>query len=159
MPSSFQNTILQRLPQEAIDRLKLKRYLLPAKTPIEQIGREIEHVFFLEQGAASFTATFASGQEIEIGLAGYESVLGASVLLGTRLSLNRVYMQIAGWGYVATAASAKQEFARWTEFAHLVLKYTQAQFIQSAQTAGCNAIHLLPARLARWLLLCDDRMR
>ena len=39
-----------------------------------------------------------------------------------------------------------------------VLRYTQAQFIQSSQTAGCNARHNVQQRLARWLLLCDDRL-
>ena len=91
-------------------------------------------------------------------MAGYESVLGASAFLGTRRSLNRVYMQIEGWGYASQTPVAFQEFQRHGEFQRLVLRYTQAQFIQSAQTAGCNARHSLQQRLARWLLLCDDRL-
>ena len=107
---------------------------------------------------ASMTTTFTDGSQVEIGVAGYESVLGASALLGTHRSLNRVYMQIGGWGYQSKMALGAEEFARHGDFHRLVLRYTQALFIQSSQTAGCNARHNVQQRLARWLLLCDERL-
>lgn len=44
------------------------------------------------------------------------------------------------------------------QFHDLTLRSVQAQFIQSSQTAGCNARHQIEQRLARWLLLCFDRI-
>jgi hypothetical protein len=67
-------------------------------------------------------------------------------------------MQVEGWGYQSKIARAAKEFSLHGEFHQLVLRYTQAQFIQSTQTAGCNAHHPLEQRLARWLLLCHDRI-
>ena len=79
-------------------------------------------------------------------------------MMGTRRSLNRVYMQIAGYGYSSPTAIATKEFKRAGKFHDLTLRYLQAQFIQSAQTAGCNARHTVEQRMARWLLLCSDRI-
>ncbi|WP_419806128.1 Crp/Fnr family transcriptional regulator [Terriglobus sp.] len=115
-------------------------------------------MIFVEDGVASMTTLFQDGEEVEVALAGYESVLGASSMLGTSRSLNRVFMQIKGWGYTTSKAVASEEFRKHGEFERLVLRYTQAQFIQTAQTAACNASHTVRQRLARWLLLCSDRM-
>ena len=157
-PQIFHNVILRNLPPEVVQRLDLVRVKLPPEKEIEYPGNEIRHLFFVEDGMASMTTTFLDGSQVEFGVAGYESVLGASALLGTRRSLNRVYMQITGWGYQAKMALALEEFSRHGDFHRLVLRYTQAQFIQSSQTAGCNARHSIQQRLARWLLLCDERL-
>ena len=156
--SGYRNTVLKNVSPIVVERLQLKRINLPRLHEMERPLEEIRHLIFLEDGIASMTTLFANGDEVEVALAGYESVLGASSLLGTSRSLNRVYMQIGGWGYTTTRAIASEEFARHGEFERLVLRYTQAQFIQTAQTAACNASHTVKQRLARWLLLCSDRM-
>lgn len=155
----FRNTILKNLSPPVVERLQVKRIDLPRLHEMERPGAEIKNVIFLEDGVASMTTLFEDGDEVEVALAGYESVLGASSLLGTSRSLNRVYMQIKGWGYTTTRAIASEEFNKHADFERLVLRYTQAQFIQTAQTAACNASHTVRQRLARWLLLCSDRMQ
>jgi CRP-like cAMP-binding protein len=131
---------------------------LPIGREIEFPDNEIRHLFFLEAGVASMTNTFADGGQVEVAVYGFEAVLGTSYLMGTRRSLNRVYMQIAGYGYSTKSASAVQEFELHSEFRGLVLRSVQDQFIQTSQTAGCNARHQVQQRLARWLLLCHDRV-
>jgi CRP-like cAMP-binding protein len=153
----FKNGLLQKLPHEVIARLELQPVDLPVNREIEYPGNHIDHLFFLEEGMASMTATFEDGFQVEIALAGSESVLGASSMMGTRRSLNRVYMQVGGYGFSSRTAIATREFDRGGAFHDLTLRYLQAQFIQSAQTAGCNAHHTVEQRLARWLLLCADR--
>jgi CRP-like cAMP-binding protein len=153
----FKNGLLQRFDSETLRRLDLKLVDLPVDREIEFPGNRIEHLFFIEEGMASMTTTFGDGSQVEVGLAGWESIQGASVLMGTKKSLNRVYMQVAGHGYSTTTCLAATEFKRCSLFHDLTLRYLQAQFIQSAQTAGCNARHSVQQRLARWLLLCADR--
>jgi len=155
---TFKNLLLQRLDPEAIDRLKLERVELPVNREIEFPGSRIAHLFFIEEGVASMTATFEDGFQVEVALAGTEAVLGTSSMMGTRRSLNRVYMQIGGYGYSSSMSLATQEFKRGEKFHDLTLRYLQAQFIQSAQTAACNARHSVEQRMARWLLLCADRI-
>jgi CRP-like cAMP-binding protein len=156
--TQFRNTLLRHLPVDAIDRLQLTQMQLPIRREIEFPGNEIKHLFFLETGIASMTTTFLDGSQVEVALCGFEAVLGASFLMGTRRSLNRVYMQIPGYGYSTKSALAAEEFKRHGEFHRLILRHNQAQFLQTAQTAGCNARHSIRQRLARWLLLCDDRV-
>jgi CRP-like cAMP-binding protein len=88
---------------------------------------------------------------------GYESMIGVSALMGTRKSLNRIYMQIPGHGYFCPVEAAAKEFQLGTGFQAICLRYVQAQLDQAAQSAGCNAKHKFEPRLARWLLLCADR--
>jgi CRP-like cAMP-binding protein len=155
---AFKNVILQRLRPEVIDRLELQRVELPVGREIEFPGSGIANLLFIEEGIASMTVTFQDGFEVEVALAGPESILGTSSMMGTRRSLNRVYMQIGGWGYASVLSVATKEFKRAEQFHDLTLRWVQAQFIQSAQTAGCNARHTVEQRMARWLLLCADRV-
>ncbi|MDP9049859.1 MAG: cyclic nucleotide-binding domain-containing protein, partial [Acidobacteriota bacterium] len=95
----FANTLLQSFDSELIGRLHLKSVAFKVGHEIEFPGKPIKHLFFLEEGMASMTTTFKNGREVEVGMFGYESVIGVSALMGTKQSLNRVYTQIAGWGY------------------------------------------------------------
>jgi CRP-like cAMP-binding protein len=93
----YANTLLQSFDSELIDRLHLKSVAYKVGQEIEFPGKPIKHLIFLEQGMASMTTTFRNGREVEVGMFGYESVIGVSALMGTKQSLNRVYTQIAGW--------------------------------------------------------------
>ena len=78
--------------------------------------------------------------------------------MGTKKSLNRVYTQIAGHGYILPRGGReKMSSALAGHFQFLALRYVQAQLVQAMQSAGCNAKHNFEQRLARWLLLCADR--
>jgi CRP-like cAMP-binding protein len=158
MPVKFANTLLQSFDSELIARLHLKSVEFKVGHEIEFPGKSIKHLFFLEEGMASMTTTFRSGREVEVGMFGYESVIGVSALMGTKQSLNRVYTQIAGWGYRCRFETAVAEFGRCGPFQRLALRYVQAQLVQCAQSAGCNAEHSNEQRLARWLLICADRV-
>src|SRR5476651_2206545 len=95
----YANTLLQSFDSELIDRLRLKSVTFKVGHEIEFPGKPVKHLFFLEEGMASMTTTFTNGTEVEVGMFGHESVIGVSALMGTKQSLNRVYTQIAGWGY------------------------------------------------------------
>ena len=157
--SRFKNKILQHLPPEVIARMQLRTVQLPVEREIEYPGDRIDHMVFLESGVASMTTTFQDGKQAEVGLFGFEAAIGVSALMGTKRSLNRVYMQIAGHGYQSPMEAVITEFKTGGQFHKLVLNYVQAQLIQVAQSAGCNISHNLEQRLSRWLLLCADRSR
>jgi CRP-like cAMP-binding protein len=154
----YANTLLQSFDSELIDRLHLKTVAFKVGQEIEFPGKPIKHLIFLEEGMASMTTTFRNGRQVEVGMFGYESVIGVSALMGTKQSLNRIYTQIAGWGYRCRLEAAAAEFCHCGPFQRLALRYVQAQLVQSAQAAGCNAEHSNEQRLARWLLICADRV-
>ena len=142
-----------------IDRLNPRPIKLPVSRQLESPGTPVSHLVFPEQGAASMTTTFMDGTQVEVGLYGYESVIGISALMGTKQSLNRIYMQIPGNGFIASIEDGRREFLHNEHFQRLALAFVQAQLIQVAQSAGCNAKHAVDQRLARWLLTCADRSR
>lgn len=157
-PASYRNTVLTHLQSETIERLELRPVRLEANHELEAPGQEINHLFFIESGVGSMTTLFKDGSQVEVGLFGNESVIGVSSLMGTKRSLNNIYMQVGGDGYMSKTLVATREFRRFGEFHDLALRYVQAQLMQTAQTAGCNARHELEQRLSRWLLLCTDRL-
>jgi CRP-like cAMP-binding protein len=154
---NFQNTMLRNLGPEIRNRLCLQRIQLELKHEIEYPGKPIDYLYFIEEGMASMTTTFFDGSQVEVGMFGYESVIGVSALMGTKRSLNRVYTQIAGYGYACCVESARREFDRGGDFQHLALRYVQTQLVMAIQSAGCHAKHNVEQRLARWLLICADR--
>jgi CRP-like cAMP-binding protein len=155
--SGFKNTLLKALDGDIVKRLRLLPVKFEPKHEIENPGQLIDRLYFLEEGMASMTTTFRDGSQVEVGMFGYESVIGVSALMGTKKSLNRVYTQIAGHGYSCQLEDARREFRLGGVFQSLALRYVQAQLVQAMQSAGCNAKHNFEQRLARWLLLCADR--
>jgi CRP-like cAMP-binding protein len=155
--NGFKNSVLKALDAQSIERLGLRKVKFELNHEIEFPGQPIEHLFFVEEGMASMTTTFKDGSQVEVGMFGYESVIGISALMGTKRSLNRIYTQIAGSGYSCGIEIARKEFAMGGLFQTLALAYVQAQLIQTAQSAGCNMKHEVEQRLARWLLICADR--
>ncbi|HVG27771.1 MAG TPA: Crp/Fnr family transcriptional regulator [Acidobacteriaceae bacterium] len=155
--NSFQNTLLRHLDADTIQRLSLRRVEFELLHELEFPGKTITHLFFVEEGVASMTATFLDGSQVEVTMFGFESVVGVSALMGTRRSLNRVYTQIPGFGYSCTIAAAQREFNLAGKFQDLTLRYVHAQLLQALQSVGCNAKHRMEERLARWLLICADR--
>ena len=156
--NSFKNTILSRLEPDSIERLKLSPVQFEVGHEIEYPGKAISNLFFVEKGMASMTTTFEDGAQVEVGMFGYESIIGVSALMGTKQSLNRVYTQVEGHGYLTPVDAGRAEFERAGLFQKLALRYVQAQLVQTMQSAGCNSKHHLEQRLARWLLITADRV-
>lgn len=155
--SKYENTLLKTFDSGLIARLRLASVVFKTGQKIEQPGKPIRYLYFLDSGMASMTTMFPGGTEVEVGMFGYESVIGVSALMGTVQSLNHVYTQVAGTGYRCSYANALKEFSRFGVFHDLCLRYVQAQLVQSSQSAGCASVHKYEQRLSRWLLITADR--
>ena len=155
----FKNAILQHLDTGVIGRLQLRRVELPVRYNLEVPGQIIRNLFFIEDGIGSMTTEFANGVQVETSMFGYESIVGVSALMGVKQSLNRIFMQLAGYGYTCDVARAQSEFRTNGLFQRLALRYVQTQLTLSTQNAACNATHTYEQRLARWLLICSDRAK
>jgi CRP-like cAMP-binding protein len=153
----FKNKILQHLDADIIERLRLRPLQLEVDHPLQIPGESIKQLYFVEAGIGSMTTVFRNGFQVEVGMFGYESVVGVSALMGTKRCLNSIFMQLGGHGFASPIKAAKAEFERHERFHSLALRYVQAQLIQATQSAACNAHHHHDQRLARWLLICADR--
>jgi CRP-like cAMP-binding protein len=157
---SYKNQILASLPKAEISRLA------PHLSPVTlDVGKsllfpdtEITHAYFIESGLASVVVEMANGNTVETGITGKEGMIGIPVLLDTKSMPSRTFMQIAGAGFKIDADRLKKEFEKSDQLRKLVNSYLQAYLVQTAQTAACNRLHDIAPRLARWLLMCHDRM-
>jgi CRP-like cAMP-binding protein len=121
-------------------------------------SRPIEFVFFPLSGMISLMQRLKDGAEIEVGLIGNEGFLGAAPLLGARTSLLTAMVQGDGKALRMSREKFLQHLAASSGLRDTLLLFVQALYTQATQTAACNSRHLLPQRLARWILEAHDRM-
>jgi CRP-like cAMP-binding protein len=136
----------------------MERVALPLKQQLERPRATIEHVFFIEEGFASIVAAVPRGRDTEVGLVGFEGMTGALVVLGDDRSVHDCYMQLAGHGIRIPVAAFRTALAESPTLRLFLLKYVQSLYIQASYTALVNARSKLEERLARWLLMCADRV-
>src|ERR1044072_7041423 len=98
------------------------------------------------------------GSMVEIAVVGRGGMLGTALLSGDDISSHQAVVQIADSDVRMKAEAFKQEIKNKAELNELVHRYLQALFTQMAQTGACNRVHPIAERLARWMLLCQDRL-
>lgn len=158
--SSVHNRLLAKLCPEDFDLLQ--PYLEPVTLNRGDVlitpHQPIEHVYFLEAGITSIIANTAGGRRIEIGLTGRDGLVGTPVLLGVDSTPHETFMQIAGSGLRIEAQKLREAIQQSSSLHALLLRYVQAFTIQTSHTALSNGSHKIEERLARWLLMCHDRL-
>jgi len=156
----LRNHLLGALSEAALASLRphLELVHLAQHDTIVAPAHPIDAVYFPETAVVSFVNTFEDGGTVEVGSAGCEGMVGLSVFLGARTSPVTVLTLIPG---TASRMDA-QAFARLTTgpgaLHAMMLRYTQVYLTQVAQTAACNAAHLVEQRCARLLLATHDRV-
>ena len=155
----MRNRILARL--SAADYALLKPSLvlvdLPVRKLLEVRGRRIEHVYFLESGLASVVVTGASHHSLEVAMIGREGMTGLSVVLAAERSPNETFMQSAGEGWRIAADDLRTAMEKSATLRTTFLRHAHALMTQMAFTALSNGSYKIEERLARWLLMAQDR--
>jgi CRP-like cAMP-binding protein len=136
----------------------LQQVELPLRQTLEEANQPIEHVYFLEDGIASVVGDSKTFGQIEIGIIGKEGVTGLQMILGSEQSPYETFMQVAGAGLRVETRKLRAAMDKSRSLHQLLLGYVQVFMIQTSQTALSNASALLTHRLARWLLMCEDRL-
>lgn len=158
-PPPTSNRILRALPPAEYERLSA--YLEPVEMPLGEVlyrpNEPISHVYFPNRGTVSVICQFEDGKSVEAGMVGNEGMFGVSVFLGSITSPLEALVQLPGDALRMAADVLQKEFKRGEHLQDLLLRYTQAFIVQIAQTSACNRAHPLDGRLARWLLMCQDR--
>lgn len=156
-----ENRLLATLPREVYEKLapNLKRVSLERGTILHHPGETIEDLYFPIDCLLSITITMSDGSTAEAGMVGNREVIGVNAFMGGRETTQTEYIvQIAGSAIKADARSLLDEFDRNKKLRDVLLRYTQALIAQLSQSIGCNSLHVLDQRLARWLLEAQDRI-
>ncbi|MGR3782241.1 MAG: Crp/Fnr family transcriptional regulator [Albimonas sp.] len=158
--SSSRNQLLAAMsPEDAeLIRTALEPVPLPVRQRLEMPNRPIEHVYFPERGVASVIAIGRHDRRAESGLFGRDGMSGLPVVLGDDRSPHETFMQIEGSGRRIESAALREAMDRSPTLRALLLRYVHVRLIQSAQTGLSNAKSRMDQRLARWLLMCRDRI-
>jgi CRP-like cAMP-binding protein len=117
-----------------------------------------DSVYFLEAGLASLVATNSDDESVEVGHIGYEGMAGIHLLLKVEQTPNRTFMQVAGRGIKVPTAALLAAVDEVPSARDLLLRYTHCCELQLAQSALANARYNMSERLARWILMCHDRL-
>ena len=157
--TSIRNQLLAALPPEDFDALQ--SHLEPVELDLKQVliepNQPIEHVYFPQIGYTSIV-TVDPGSNVELGLIGREGLVGVPVVLGVRTAPFRYFIQHAGEGLRIATADLEEVMDERPSLHRVLLRYAQALSVQTSGTAFANAEHTLEMRLARWLLMCHDRV-
>ncbi|MDP1997288.1 MAG: Crp/Fnr family transcriptional regulator [Gallionella sp.] len=122
-------------------------------------GEPIHHVYFPTDSLVSLLTLAEGHQALEVGMVGYEGMLGIPLALGVNDSPVRALVLGSGTALRMASADFRNEFQRSLLLQREVYRYTYELMAQMTQTAACNSFHQVEARLARWLLMTRDRMR
>lgn len=137
---------------------KMEFVSLPAPTILNEIGKPIKSVFFLNSGLASVLSIMADGKTVEVGLCGKEGFVGIPLSAGLRSSPTRTIMQVDGSGFRIAAEDLVVGLREVPELAASLQRFAQEMALQASQVAACNRVHNIDERLARWLLMSQDRL-
>lgn len=155
------NRILAALAPREYERLlpDLEMISLPLEVSLYKSGDFIEYVYFPSDGVVSLITHMKSGPAIEVGLIGSDGMVGIPVLLGDRIAFEEAVVQIEGSALRMKSEKLKDRLKKaHNPLLTELLLYTRVLMKQVAQTAACNRLHTVERRLARWLLMCHDRV-
>lgn len=158
--SRVRNLLLDRLPPEAFEELRpaMVAIDLPIRHEIVRANELTSHVCFIESGLASVVATTRDEEAIEVGHIGCEGLSGVNIVLKVDRTPNRTFMQVSGHGISVPVAAFASMLANNPDANDLMLKYVHCAELQLSHSALANARYKMHERLARWLLMCHDRL-
>jgi len=154
-----QNLLIATLPRG--DRLQLLSQCESINLPLAQVlcepGETTRHVYFPIDSFISLITQIDDTRRLEVGMAGREGMLGVQLALGVARAPLRAMVQGAGAAWRMDATSFGDAIERSTALRHVLQKYVYVLMAQLSTSAACLRFHAIGPRLARWLLMSQDR--
>ncbi len=155
----YTNRLLAALPRKQYERFA------SACEPVELVfgetlsepGERIRNLYFPTESFISLIMPINNHANLEVGLVGNEGMLGISLILGVEVSPLRAVVQGGGAALRIKASSFRREIEQSPALQRELKHYLYVMMGQLAQTAACTHFHVVEARLARWLLMTQDR--
>lgn len=154
------NFILDYLSPEDFVSLEpwLQRETLGFRARLQSPNRRLERVYFIESGVASAVAIGGERRQAEVAIIGREGFVGLPIILADDRSPHEIFMQTEGTGYSIPAAAFRSALEASPSLRHVCLRYAHAYFIQCAASTVANTHAHVDHRLARWLVMSQDRL-
>ncbi|MFF0952933.1 Crp/Fnr family transcriptional regulator [Rhizobium leguminosarum] len=154
------NGLIKLLPDEERRSFTehLERVYLPQGHQIAQAGKALESVYFLSSGIGSVLAVSDGGLKAEAGMFGREGFAPTASSVGANTNPYDIVIQVEGFAHRLPVVLFQEIVAENRVFADLLSRYLYVFAAQVAYTALANAAFKIDQRLARWLLMCHDRL-
>jgi CRP-like cAMP-binding protein len=154
------NKVLLATPDDEYQlmRADLTYIDLPDHLSLHEPTQNIEFVYFPNRGMVSQVVVTKDGRTVEVGVVGNEGYVGAGLAVGLSRSSVREIIQIAGNGFRMIGSALERILRSAPQLQVILSRHTGLQAMQVAQTAACNRLHDIQQRLARWLLMTQDRV-
>lgn len=139
-------------------RPHLEYVSLPNHLVLHQGGGTLEFAYFANRGLISLVVVMKDGKTAEAGIVGNEGFTGTPAAVGLNRSPLQAVVQITGDGFRVEVAALQRALESSPQLQLTLSRYAVLQGMQVAQTAACNRLHDVGQRLARWLLMTQDRV-
>jgi CRP-like cAMP-binding protein len=155
------NKLLAGLSGEVYARLRphFEPYELEYAVNLYDRGQELTHVYFVESGIVSLLVDTGEMSTMEVAMVGSEGMAALPVFLGITISNNRAVVQGSGHALRMTATNFHAECAISDDLPKIMRLFTYSLLMQISRSAVCTRFHSIESRLARWLLMTQDRMQ
>lgn len=153
------NRLLLALPARNLKRLmpELERIHCRRAQILMNADSALDHVFFPDSGVVSVVAVYADGSIIEMATVGREGFTDVQAIFGAKRSSVQLLVQIPGSAAKMSRVAFTRAMQSMPSFRSVMDAYVQAFLEQVMVSAACNGAHNLKQRLARWLLMMQDR--
>ena len=153
------NRILQSIPDQEFRLLRSHLHSVEwtSHEVLYEPPQPLEFLHFPNDGLLSLVAVFTGGKTVEAGIVGKEGFVGLPAAIGLNRSPLREIVQIAGQGVRMQASVLRATLNSAPELRRKLETFAVLLGLQVAQTAACNRLHDVEQRLARWLLMAQDR--
>ena len=160
MPAPQTNLLLDVLSSASRDRILAiaKHVTLPLREGLIEPEAQLQYAYFITSGIASVVIELAEGGMAEVALIGREGLVGALDMLGPAQTPSRCFIQMPATAYRVSYAALRALFLESEEIRMRILEVVQQQGMAMSQLAACNKLHEAEPRLARWLLMVQDRV-
>jgi CRP-like cAMP-binding protein len=154
------NHLLAALPADEYARLlpALESVQLQARQQLAAPDEPTERVYFPRDAVVSMLVLMEDGKVVESAGVGNEGMVGLEVFLGNGLGREDTVVQIGGNAASMHSAAFRTAVQQSLPLQTLLQHYSLALMNQLARTAGCNRVHTVDERCARWLLMSQDRV-
>jgi CRP-like cAMP-binding protein len=132
---------------------------LKLHTVLYEAGETIKSGYFVNSGLMSVLSVQPDGKSVEVGLIGKEGFVGLPLVVGYHSSPTRVVTQGDGTAFRCSADDLKQLIRQCPELAQQLHRFAHKLAMQTTQIAACNRLHEVEERLARWILMSQDRIQ
>ena len=154
------NRILLSLSDSEYNALRphLEYVRLPNHLVLHEAGARLEFAYFPNRGLISLVVVMKDGRTAEAGIVGNEGFTGTLAAVGLSRSPLQAIVQITGDGFRIEVGALQNTLESAPHLQSMLSRYAVVRGMQIAQTAACNRLHDIGQRLARWLLMTQDRV-